>query len=406
MPTSPATLLRILRQVPTTQTATPRVLGVDDFALRRGQRYGTILVDLEQHQPVDLLPDRTAATLASWLRDHPGVEVLTRDRSKEYAQGATTGAPEARQVADRWHLLQNLREALERMLTRLHGELCQLPPSAATAAPSEERAATVPSRPLRSPSIGECTLRQARREQRLACYQAVRRLHSEGVPLLQIAKQLELSRTTVRKFAHATVFPERAQPQARPSMLDAYINYLERRWTEGCHNSSQLWRELQAQGYSGVRKQVARWVQQRRLRPAATTPKKYVDRAEASTRPSSGDAATTAEARWPRLAGARQLVWLLLREEGELSEEDAATFARLKQHRAIAVAGVLAKRFQGMVRNRTPEALDGWLVACAESGIPDLQSFAVGLQQDEAAVRGALAEPWSNEHIAYCTSLL
>ncbi len=394
MPTSSATLLRILRQAPTTETATPRVLGVDDFALRRGQRYGTILVDLEQHQPVDLLPDRTAATLATWLREHPGVEVLTRDRSKEYALGATTGAPEAQQVADRWHLLQNLREVLERMLTRLHGDLRRLPPCSVTAAPPEERVATVPARPLRAPSAAECTLRQARREQRVACYETVRRLHSDGIPLLQIAKQLGLSRTTVRKFAYAPVFPERAQPQARPSMLDAYVSYLEQRWTAGCHNSSQLWRELQAQGYGGVRKQVARWVQQRRQRPAATTPKKYVRPDE--TRSGQCDASLTPEAHWPRLAGARQLVWLLLREPAELSVEDAATFARLSQHCDVAVASTLAQAFQGMVRQRTPEALDGWLEACAASGIPDLQSFATGLQQDEAAVRGALGEPWSN----------
>ncbi len=117
---SPDTLIRQVRQTPAPEHETPRVLGVDDWAKRKGQKYGTILVDLEERVVVDLLEDRTAETLADWLKEHPGVEIITRDRSKTYAKGAKEGAPNATQVADRWHLLENLSDALERLLTRHH----------------------------------------------------------------------------------------------------------------------------------------------------------------------------------------------------------------------------------------------------------------------------------------------
>ncbi len=93
------------------------MLGIDDFAFRRGHTYGTILLNLETHRPVDLLPDRSAETIAHWLRQHPGVEIISRDRSKDYQRGATDGAPDAQQVIDRWHVLKILREAIERFLS-------------------------------------------------------------------------------------------------------------------------------------------------------------------------------------------------------------------------------------------------------------------------------------------------
>ena len=129
IPISRMTCLRVLRATPQPPLSTPQILGVDDFAFRKGHVYGTILVDLPQRRPVDLLPDRTAETFATWLREHPGVDTIVRDRSGDYARGASEGAPQARQVVDHWHLLVNLREALQRLLTRRHAHLCALPAS-------------------------------------------------------------------------------------------------------------------------------------------------------------------------------------------------------------------------------------------------------------------------------------
>lgn len=136
MTVSPSTLLRLVRRAPDPIEANhiPRVLGVDDFATRKGRTYGTILVDLEQHRPIELLSDRSAQTLENWLREHPGIEIISRDRSTEYNKGATAGAPNAIQVADRFHLLMNLREAVERLLDRnrsqFRGIVMPLPESA------------------------------------------------------------------------------------------------------------------------------------------------------------------------------------------------------------------------------------------------------------------------------------
>jgi transposase len=118
MPTSPATLLRRIRQLPARPSATPRVLGIDDWANRKGRSYGTILVDLEQRIPIELLPDREEATVRRWLEAHPEVQIISRDRAPQYAEAARVGAPQAVQVVDRWHVLKNLGEAIQRVLTR------------------------------------------------------------------------------------------------------------------------------------------------------------------------------------------------------------------------------------------------------------------------------------------------
>ena len=106
----------MVRKAPEKEVTTPTILGVDDWAIRKGNTYGTILIDLETHHPVDLLSERSADALAKWLQAHPGVKIISRDRSNEYAKGASNGAPDAQQVADQFHLVKNLREALELFL--------------------------------------------------------------------------------------------------------------------------------------------------------------------------------------------------------------------------------------------------------------------------------------------------
>src|SRR5690242_15251428 len=200
MPTSADTVLRLVRAVPLPESGMPRALGVDDWARRKGHTYGTILVDLEARRVVDLLPDRTAESLAAWLKERGSVEVITRDRSSEYTRGAAMGAPKAVQVCDRWHLLQNLREMIERWLGGIHGRLRRLPRVAGEQA--------VPSRPIpaRARTQAEAARSAGSRARRLAHYEEVRRRFGAGEKLLATSRATGLSRPTVRLYAYAQDF--------------------------------------------------------------------------------------------------------------------------------------------------------------------------------------------------------
>jgi transposase len=337
---------------------------------------------LEARAVVDVLPDRAAATVARWLRANPQVGVIARDRSGEYARAATEAAPGAVQVADRWHLLRNLREALERLLDRHHRALrgVVLDPAAPAA----------PARLPRSPA--EEAARHAQRAHRLARYAEVRALRVQGLGQRAIARRLRINRATVRRFLAADAFPERAPQPPRASMLDPFAAHLERRWAEGCRNGMQLWREVRERGYPGSRKLVARWVQQRRPAPAPTTPTKY--RTRARPVPDGGDQPTAAAG---RRASSRRLAWLLVRDPDRLTVPERAALAQMRQAcRDVDAAYPLVREFVRMIRERTPEALAPWFATVAATAVPDLRTFAAGLRRDERAVVAALTLPWSN----------
>ena len=229
------------------------MLGVDDFALRKRHTYGTILVDLERHQPVALLPDRTAETVAQWLRQHPGVEVLARDRSQAYAHGARQGAPAATQVADRFHLLQNLRETLdqvfmphEQALEAVNTLMRQQPvrlPNGAVAVPVPPPVETP------TPAQQRAGQRQARRQ---ALHQQVWALHHQGWTAPAIAQQVGLGLRTVQRDLRSTTFAGRKRRSDRgDSVLNPYKPYLLERWNAGCYNAMRLLRDLRQRGYAG-----------------------------------------------------------------------------------------------------------------------------------------------------------
>jgi transposase len=242
------TLVRHMRAFPFADAPTPRVLSIDDFALRRGRTYGSILVDLERHSVVDLLPDRRAATFAAWLADHAGVEVICRDRSTEYAEGARQGAPDAVQVADRFHLVKNLGEVALRVLRR-HAQLVQQ-----VADPDDNGALSAPPRPDRAASRDRT--RTLMRER----FDAVQALAAEGMALSAIARALGLHRHTVQKYAGLTAAPERRHRTRAVRLLAPYEGYLVERWQSGCRNARALWREIAARGYPGKYRSVARLV--------------------------------------------------------------------------------------------------------------------------------------------------
>src|SRR3954452_15625958 len=262
IPVSRNTLLRLIRAAPLPVCPTPTVLGVDDWAFRKGQTYGTVLIDLERRQRVTLLPDREADTLATWLEEHPGVEIVARDRSGAYAEGARRGAPQAEQVADRFHLVQNLAAVLETVFTAHAAELRTVEQEGPDVG-SEQ--AVRPGPPHReAPKRAKA---DERRERRLAKFQQVWVLHRIGWTGEAIARHLGLSRRTVVRYLRHETFPERrGRSDAGRSRLDPWKPIILERWNAGCRHSRRLFRQIQGHGYRGSYPTLARYTQ--RLRQA------------------------------------------------------------------------------------------------------------------------------------------
>lgn len=359
MPVSADTLLRRAKKK-TALPPTPRVLGVDDFAFRRGHTYGTILLDLETHQPVDVLEDRSAETLAEWLKQHPGVKIISRDRSKDYQRGATDGAPEAQQVIDRWHLLKNLREAIERFLS--HSQASEV--TGLAAPPRQKR------------TSGERARSEGSRERRLALYQQVQELYRQGGTILGIARQLHLGHRRVRKFVRAASFPEWGKPARTRSAIDPYRPYLQTRWQQGCHATSQLWHELQERGFSGSWMMVYRWVQLQ---------------GEGKTEVLAPLPTPTA----PKLAP-RPLAWLFLRDPEQLEQQEKQTLSLLRETQPVEMAYELAQQFVTLLKEGNAQPLSTWLRDCQNSGISDLVTFAQALEKEGSALRAAFTLSYSN----------
>jgi transposase len=366
-PVSGDTLLRLIRAIHPEPPAGPRVLGVDDWAWRRGQRYGTILCDLERRRVIDLLPDRQAETLAAWLERHPGVEVVSRDRAGAYADGIRQGAPQAVQVADRWHLLRNGSDALRQVLDRHPAQLRQ----AACAVTAELDAAAPPPEP-RPPTKLEQGQRD-RHAKRQARFAEIARLHRQGMGARAIARTLGLARNTVRRWLRRGQAPTWHKGR-RPSIVDPYAAHLRRRWREGCHNAAQLWREIRAQGFPGQAVIVRRWVARLRAGDTAAMP-------TASARPV-----------W-RLPSSRQAARLLLTDAESLDDtERAFVDALTAASPEIRATQELAGTFAGLIKARDPAGLEPWLEAARGSALRD---FADGLRRDLPAVRAALTLAWS-----------
>lgn len=262
------TLLRRIRRFPVAPPSTPRVLGVDDWAKRKGQTYGTILVDLEKREPIELLPDSEAETLAQWLKAHPGVQIIARDRSGAYAQGAQQGSPHAQQIADRWHLLRNLTEAVERVLqsrqTYLHSAA-----GVVRRAQVSTSDIIIGSGATTMLSSRNGAVSQQNRARRYGRYMEVAKMRGQGVSVLGIAQALRMSRMTVYRYLGTKCSPERTKGKERSIKLRSYLPYIHRRWAEGCHNATQLWREVVGQGYRGKPAMVRRYVRRLRVRVGA-----------------------------------------------------------------------------------------------------------------------------------------
>lgn len=411
MPVSPDTLLRQLRGRSQYKGPSPPLLGVDDFALARGQRYGTILVNLETGEPIDLLPDRTAENFAAWLQAHPGAKVISRDRGGSYADGARRGAPEAVQVADRFHLIQNLVAALTETLgdyrDSIHaaGDLPRNPPGRSRA--DQARSA-------------------ASRAQRQARYAEVRNLSEQSLPVETIASQVGVSPDTVRRWLAAPGFPERKDHPRRPNPVAPYAAYLQQRWAEGCQNCRKLWEELCAQGFTGKPYQVweftKSWPRQRSARRAAKTAKPRTPRSSKAPAPENvaASAPPTPEAGTPggeptpareaappaapstvgeqfvETPAPRTLAWWLLRPEKCTAAQTVFVERLQALSTPIRLSRELVEDFLRLSRERKGDELAGWVERVEASGQARLIKFAHGLRADWDAVVAGLILPWSN----------
>src|SRR3954447_22488930 len=378
MPVGGTTLLRRIREAPLEALPPARVLGVDDWAWRKGQRYGTILCDLERDRVIDLLPDRTAETLATWLKDHPSVEIVVRDRAGAYGDGARQGAPQAIQVADRWHLLRNSGDALRGVLDHHHRDLDEAARIAAVTvepAANDNAPGATGDRDV-EPPITKAERRsldaQHRREAR---FDEAVRLREQGMTLRGIAQALGIGRRTVRRWLRAGHAPTWRHADRGRSSLDPFRDDLEARWAAGYRNGSGLWREVRDRGFAGQSGIVRQWAARRRRQdPSAdlTTP----------TNPPKAQPPT-----------ARKAARLLMSEPDKLDEGDRRfVTALLELSPPIARAVELAKAFSTMIRNGLVDQLDGWISAAETGGF---RGFARSLRQDHDAVHAALTLSWS-----------
>ncbi|HEY6408261.1 MAG TPA: ISL3 family transposase, partial [Ktedonobacteraceae bacterium] len=262
-PGSPDTILRLVKRVELPPASSPRVVGLDDWSWKRRLRYGTLICDLESHHPIDVLPDRSVETVSGWFEKHPSVEIVSRDRSSEYAAAIKKGAPQAIEVADRWHLGKNLTESVQTLLARCRAEIRHAL-QAETMPAGHQRAETEAvleeeKRPARSPREN-----QARRAQKLDRYEQVLALRDQGVTTADIGSRIGLSGRTVQRWLAHGSFPEARRRRRRPSLIDPYERYVLQWWQAGHRNGLQLYRKLTAQGYRGSSKAMYRYLERLR----------------------------------------------------------------------------------------------------------------------------------------------
>jgi transposase len=375
----PSTILRLLAGLPEREAATaPEILGIDDFALRRGHKYGTVLVDVGNGGVVDLLPDREAATVEAWLKAHPGASVICRDRAGAYAEGARAGAPGAIQVADRWHLWHNLGEYANTAVGRHRG--CLLEAASATQAGGGQDGEGA-LQPAAAPGGGPLDADGGERRlaaRTLARYADIRARLDAGHSQAEVSRATGLARKTVRRFAHAES-PEQllAGAVARGSKLDEFKPYLCRRWREGARDAAALHAELQKQGWTGSAKTVRRYVAQFR-QPGADP--------EAP----------------PAVPKTRNITRLLLTRPDHLDAAERAQLARIRAGcpHIDALAGHVTAFAEMMDGLTGATHLDPWLAAIdAADGQPELRSFANGIRSDKEAVLNGLTLPYSSGRV-------
>jgi transposase len=355
LPVSNDTLLRVVRRRTTMPTDPLLVVGIDDWAFRKNHRYGTIVCDLERRRIVALLPDREAATVQAWLSKHPGIRIVSRDRGGGYGEATAKALPNAIQVADRWHLMENASAAfLDAVRRSMRGIRTAI------------GATTI------NPELLTCAekLRYQGYLRRQDTHAAIAALVSNGVPLKEIVRRTGHSRNLVRQISRGggtDMF------RSRQSTLDEHLPFLDAQWEGGCRNGAELWRRLKGQGFKGSLRVVAEWATRRR-------------RAE-----------TVSDQQLQKVPAARTIARLMTTKRDHLTKAETVTVAAIEKGvPALADACVLIDRFQAMIRKTRASELEPWITETKRSLIA---SFANGVASDKPAVHAAITQPWSNGQV-------
>jgi transposase len=355
LPVSNDTLLRVVRRRTAMPTDPLLVVGIDDWAFRKNHRYGTIVCDLERRRIVALLPDRDTATVQAWLSKHPGIKIVSRDRGGGYGEAAARALPNAVQVADRWHLMENASAAfLEAVRRSMRGIRTTM------------GATTI------NPELLTCAekLRYQGYLRRRDTHAAIAALASNGVPFKEIVRRTGHSRNLVRQISRGggtDMF------RTRQSTLDGHLPFLDAQWTGGCRNGAELWRRLRGHGFKGSLRVVAEWATRRR-------------RAE-----------TVSDQQLQKVPAAKTIARLMTTKRDHLTKAETVTVTAIEKGvPTLADARILIDRFQAMIRKTNAIELEPWIIESKRSLIA---SFANGVARDKPAVHAAITQPWSNGQV-------
>jgi transposase len=411
------TLLRYLRTITDAPVTEVTKVGIDDFALKRADSYGTILINLESRRPLDLLPDRTAEAVKPWLASHPEIQVVSRDRASAFADAVNQVLPHATQIADRYHLVHNLREHLQRLLDHKRSclplvedtplksqEACHPakadPPGGMTpeVVVADSLAGTLSSEQHAGPLCSDADLscltyaerkQKISRDKRVARYEEILALHREGVSQRAIARHLHLSRKTVKLFVSAPAFPERApgtgQRAFGKSKLDRYRPYLRERWEAGVQKGSQLLGEIKKRGYTGS--------------PSLLNKLLFQWRAELPPKPRQGSPPKPRIFRQPgqRRLSSRSASFLMILSPEKLTAKQQQQLEQICQASSdLRTMYLLSQEFVTLLKQRQAEALDDWLKRAQACHVAELTSFVNGIRRDYAAVQAACSRSESN----------